>query len=143
MVSLGELLDRADQGEAEAFYELGLAYSDGSLVEIDLEKAVENFRRAFELGMEEPIYHLARAYEDGGRGLEPDLNEAFYWWRQAASWGRLESAKTAYYRVGRIYAEGRVVVKDKTQAIFWLEKAVDNGQLEAKALLDELKAQED
>ncbi|MDR2367757.1 MAG: sel1 repeat family protein [Deltaproteobacteria bacterium] len=142
MTTLGELLDRADQGEAQAMFELGLIYSAGTMVDKDLGRGVEYFRRAFELGMEEPIYHLARAYGEGGDGLDRDLSEAFYWWRQAATWGKLEDAAEAYHWVGRAYAEGSIVVRDRTQAIFWLEKAVNSGQSEAKTLLDELKSQE-
>lgn len=133
-------MDRADQGQAQAFFELGLAHSDGLMVEKDFERAVEYFRRAFELGLEEPIYRLAELYELGGFGLEPDPREAFYWWRQGANWGHLEEAKRAYYRVGRAYAEGLVVVKDIAQAIVWLEKAVNGGQKEAEVLLDQLKS---
>jgi hypothetical protein len=143
MVTLGELLDRADQDDAAAVFELGLAHSEGVMVEKNLGLAVEYFRRAYELGVEDAIYRLALAYERGGDGLEPDLKEAFYWWRQGANWGRLELAKTAYHRVGRAYAEGTVVVKDKSQAILWLEKAVNAGQDEAKALLDELKSEKE
>jgi TPR repeat protein len=139
MVTLGELLERAEQGEAQAFFELGLAYSAGMIVDTDLEQAVAYFRRAYELGLEEPIYYLARAYEDGGPGLERDPTEAFTWWRQAAIWGRSAATSQAYYRVGRAYAEGVVVVRDRNQAILWLEKAVNNGENAAQALLDELK----
>jgi TPR repeat protein len=138
--TIGSLMDRAAEGEAEALLELGLAYSGGRMVERDLGRAVEYFRLAFERGLEEPIYLLAAAYEEGGDGLRPDLAESFYWWMQAARYGRLDLAVQACCRVGRAYAEGEVVNKDLVQAVFWLEKAARKGLTEARALLDELKS---
>ncbi|MDR0620618.1 MAG: sel1 repeat family protein [Deltaproteobacteria bacterium] len=143
MIDLGELQDKAEAGDARALYELGLVHADGLRVEKDLERAVFYFRRAYELGLDEPIYALARAYEEGGEGLDRDPIEAFFWWRQGAHWGRTEAVALACHKVGRAYAEGTVVVRDRLQAISWLEKAIDGGQTEAQALLNELKSQQD
>jgi TPR repeat protein len=138
MDNIGLLLEMAEQGDARALFELGLAYFGGRQVDKDLEQAVDYFQQAFELGLEEAIYQLAQIYGEGGPGLEKDSGQAFYWWLQAARYGRLESAILACYRVGQAYAEGLGVVKDLGQARFWLEKAADQGLPEARVLLDQL-----
>jgi TPR repeat protein len=140
MVTLADLIERADQGDGQAMFELGLAYESGQIVDRDLWAAVGYFRQAVDLGLEEPIYHLAMAYESGGDGLERDPCESFFWWLQLAKGGL---SSQACLRVGRAYAEGQVVVRDRQEAIFWLEKAVVNGQAEALALLEQLEIQKD
>ncbi|MDR1110176.1 MAG: sel1 repeat family protein [Deltaproteobacteria bacterium] len=138
MVPFVELLERAENGEARAQYELGLAYSSGRQVVQDLEEAVNWWRQAFEQGLEEPIYELAQAYGQGGPGLERDLAESFYWWLQAAKWGRLEAATQACWRVGQAYANGVGVAQDFDQARRWLAKASEQGLAEAEAFLSQL-----
>ena len=59
MSDFTELFERAEQAEYQALLLLGRTYFSGTGLEKDLEKAVEYFRRAFELGHEEPVYYLA------------------------------------------------------------------------------------
>ena len=78
-----EFRKAADQGNAEAQYDLGLCYEVGSGVPEDEVEAVKWYRKAAEQGHAEAQTDLGRCY-NYGRGVKEDAVEAVKWYRKAA-----------------------------------------------------------
>ncbi len=79
------------------------------------------------------------------RGRPGDMENAVrYWWRRAAEWKNpsleaIPSVAAAQYQLGRCYYYGIVLEEDKAAGIEWHRKAAENGDPDAKKLLDSLK----
>jgi len=81
------LENRTDLNDAEAFYELGKWYKDGSMgLPQDMNKAFQLLNRAAELGSINAHNSLAHAYLSG-RGVEKDMNKTEHHWKLAAIGG--------------------------------------------------------
>ncbi len=78
-------------------------------------------------------------------GRPGDMEDAVrYWWRRAAEWKNpsleaIPSVAAAQYQLGRCYYYGIVLEEDKAAGIEWHRKAAENGDPDAKKLLDSLK----
>jgi localization factor PodJL len=81
----------AEQGYADAEYNLGIAYASGQGVTPDLAEAASWFRRSAENGNTDAQYNLAVMYAQG-RGVEIDTIEAQKWLNIAATLGDDEAA---------------------------------------------------
>ena len=85
----------AENGNAEAQYHLGEAYSDGWSGEQDYKEAVKWSRKAAEQGFNipddrgmslyDPAHWISVMYEEGGHGLKQDLVAAYAWCTIAAT----------------------------------------------------------
>lgn len=73
----------AAQNDPSALLLLGEAARTGRFGEKNLQEAVKYFRKAVDLGNDDAMIALARAYAEGD-GLEKDETEAAYWQRKAA-----------------------------------------------------------
>jgi hypothetical protein len=62
-------------------------------------------------------------FYDKGKGVEKNIEKAFYWYLRAANGGEI----TSQYNVGNIYYNGIGVVKDLKQSAAWFKKAADRG----------------
>ena len=113
-----ELKKAAEQGDANAQFNLGVCYEKGDGVE----KAVEWWTKAAKQGHANAQYNLGLAY-DNGRGVEKDLKEAVKWWTKAAEQGDA----VAQYNLGVAYAHGDGVEKDLEEAVKWYKKAAEQG----------------
>lgn len=83
----GEALRKlADQGDAEAQWQLGVLYHDGDSVPKDDVKAVEWFQRAAEQGYVRAESTLG-AYYWAGRGVPRDFSKAYFWSQLALAQG--------------------------------------------------------
>lgn len=87
----------AEQGSAEAQFNLGLIYGQGHGVEVDASRAADWYRRAAEQGFARAQYNLAALYE-AGRGVEQDLVQAFAWFKLAGE-QRYADARKRRHRV--------------------------------------------
>jgi TPR repeat protein len=76
----------ADQGDAQAYVELGIIYRDGLTGTVDLPKAAMWFNIAAGKGNAAGRYEYAAALE-GGRGVNKDLVQAYLNYSQAALQG--------------------------------------------------------
>ena len=76
----------AEQGDAEAQFNLGVCYYTGKGMERDESEAVKWFRKAAEQGYANAQYNLGSCYRTG-IGTEPDQREAVKWYRKAAEQG--------------------------------------------------------
>ena len=81
--ALREFRPRADQGDAQAQYILGVMYTEGDGVPRDYSQAASWFKMAAEHGDSEAQFNLGFMYANG-RGVPEDDAEAVRWYRLAA-----------------------------------------------------------
>lgn len=131
-LSTAALRLKAEQGDADAMYELGYRYFDGTNgLAKDMTAAVVWWRKAADKGHRDAQYHAAYAY-GFGEGVAKDEAESIKWMRKAAEQGHPD----AQFSIGYDYYEGQHgLPKDPAQAIPWLTKAADQGQDQAQAFL--------
>jgi tetratricopeptide (TPR) repeat protein len=120
----------ADKNDAEAQYELGLAYAAGEGVQQDLTQAISWLRKAADRGHADAQNELGVMY-DNGTGVTQDPGQAFEWFRKAAEQGHLP----AQNNVGLMYEIGRGVSLDYGEAVKWYRKSAEQGWPAAQASL--------
>ncbi len=118
---------KAQAGDVESAYGLGLRYISANGVKQDYAVAAEWFRRAAEGGLPRAQYMLGIAYYTG-RGVERDARRAVPWFEKAAAAGNAR----ARYQLGDAYANGRGVAKERAWAARWFAKAAMAGHGEAQ-----------
>lgn len=118
-----EALQRtAARGDAEAMYELALAYRDGEGAAVDLKKAFNWFRKAALKGNVEAMNELGCAYSRGS-GVAVDYVAALSWFRKAAGKGDI----VAMLNVGVAYDLGQGVAIDDAEAVRWYLRSAEGG----------------
>ena len=100
--ALKEWKPLADQGLADAQYNLGIMYDNGEGVVEDDAEAVRWYRLAADQGLADAQYNLGWMYADG-EGVPEDDAEAARWFRLAADQG-LAGAQN---NLGLMYADVR------------------------------------
>lgn len=80
----------AEQGYADAQFNLGLLYANGEGVELDASKAAELFKQAAEQGNVDAQNNLAAMYFTG-EGVNRDVDKAIEWFEKAAKQGNAEA----------------------------------------------------
>ncbi len=118
----------AEQGYANAQFELGGFYLYGVEVAQDYTEAVKWFRKAAEQGHTGAQYHLGVCYFQG-EGVAQDYTEAVKWYRKAAEQGDAD----VQYELGVCYFQGEGVTKDYAEAVKWYRKAAEQGQADAQS----------
>ena len=113
-MTLDEFRLAAEQGNADAQYELADMYRGGQGVPRDRVEAERLYRLAAEQGYAEAQYWLGEMYS-GGWGVPKDNTEAVRWLRMAAEQGHIH----AQHKLGEMYSEGEGVPKDDTEAVRW------------------------
>jgi TPR repeat protein len=155
----------ADQGSTHARARLGWLYEWGEGVPQDREKAkalgVKNdgsfllflinecgseqpknaqeisarrFEEAIERG--DPLAEFRRGYDFY---TDEKFEDAVYWFRKAAEHGQVD----AQFALGRMYLEGKHVVRDTAQATLWLEQAAEQWDLIAMHMLARMNLERD
>ena len=82
---------RMEVDDAEAIYTLGCCYYNGRRgLPQDLDKALELWHRAGELGSVESYYNIGYAY-DRDKGVQRDTKKAIHYWQLAAMGGDVDS----------------------------------------------------
>jgi len=76
----------AEQGDAQAQYNLGVMYDNGKGVPQDYIKAVQWYTKSAEQGFAVSQYNLGVMY-DNGKGVPQDYIEAAKWYRESAEQG--------------------------------------------------------
>ncbi len=89
--ALEKWLALAQQGHAEAQFNLGVMYENGLGVQKDHAQASKWFKKAAEQGLKEAQNNLGKNYAQG-RGLEQDYIRAYKWLSLAAEQGLKEAA---------------------------------------------------
>ncbi len=122
-----ELRAKADQGDAPAQTNLGIAYWHGNGVDQDKREAVRWLRKAAEQGYASAQNNLGFAYRYG-EGIAQDRREAVRWYRKAAEQGYA----LAQYNLGLAYVNGKGIAQDKREAVRWYRKAAEQGVAKAQ-----------
>lgn len=85
--SAEELMQKAQNGDAEAQYELGVAYEDGNLgLTKNRSEAAKWYLKAAEQGHAEAQRDIGGCY-NYGNGVSKDKKKAEYWYRKSAAQG--------------------------------------------------------
>jgi TPR repeat protein len=109
----------AEQGNAEAQYNLGAMYDGGRGVSQDHAMAMSWYRKAAAAGSARAQFLLGVVYDIGGAGLPQDYETATSWFRKAADQGD----SGAQYVVGLRYGLGQGAPRDVVEAHKWLNLA--------------------
>ena len=129
-----QLLEHAEQGDAQAQYEVGRRFWNGDGVDQDHKQAADWFDRAARHGLAAAQCALGLCYERGD-GVEQDMWQAAAWYQWAAQQDDVE----AQLHLSECYEKGRGVPKDKEKAAEWLYKAAQHGGSYVKKWLKTLK----
>lgn len=123
----------ADQGIANASYNLGVLHHQGLGTKPDINQAISWYKKAATQGHPEAQYNLGIAYIEGiGVGYDPQ--KAADNFEKAASKGIVEAA----YNLGLIYENGLLGAPQPDAALKWYKTAADRGNPEAKEALEQL-----
>jgi hypothetical protein len=123
----------ADQGIANATYNLGVLNQQGLGQSQDIQRALDWYRRAAQLGHPEAQYNLGIAYIEGvGTRYNPSMAAAFF--QQAAFGGIVEAA----YNLGLILENGLLGETRPEDAMIWYRGAAESGSLDAQQALKNL-----
>lgn len=95
--SVSELLRKAEAGDAEAQFNLGVCYYKGQGVGQDYVQIVYWWRKAAEQGDVEAQFKLGLLYVKG-EGVEMDIIQAMFWLEKAAGQGH-KAAETTLYTI--------------------------------------------
>jgi TPR repeat protein len=117
----------AEQGNANAQYNLGNAYYLGQGVPQDYTQAAVWYRKAAEQGIQYAQLNLGNAYRTG-QGVTQDYAEAVVWYRKAAE----QRDADAQNNLGMAYQNGIGVPQDYAQAAVWYRKAAEQENASAQ-----------
>lgn len=119
-------MTKAEQGDAEAQYQLGICHANGYGVKLDMRKAVELYYNATKQGHAEAQYQLGNCYYYG-YGVPLDYSKAVDYWEEAA----LRGNTRAQYQTGCCYENGQGVDINCKQAIYWYQQAAEQNDADA------------
>jgi len=113
----------AEQGLADAQYNLGVLYNSGQGVPQDYAQAALWSRKAAEQGDADAQDSLGDLYHKG-QGVPQDDAQAATWFHKAAEQGDADAQKS----LGDLYDTGRGVPRDYAEAYFWYDLAAAGEQ---------------
>ena len=128
---------KANQGDAQAQYNLALLYDHGVGTPQDYKQAVYWYTKAAEQGHVNSQYSLGQMYSESySKEVPHDYKQAVFWYTKAAEQGYVY----AQYNLGQMYryGYGKEVPQDFEQAVFWYTKATEQGFVFAKENRDEI-----
>ena len=112
----------ANNGSANAQFNLGAMYDNGDGVEEDDSEAANWYRLAANQGHVNAQFNLGVMYANG-EGVEKNVAEAASWYQKAALQGDYRSQ----YNLGALYANGEGVPQDSIEAYVWLDLSATSG----------------
>jgi len=126
--------EAAEQGDAQAQFNLGVMYERGTDVTKDEQQALKWYRKAAEQGLAQAQDHLGMMYY---KSVTLDDQQAVKWFRNAAEQGLAQ----AQLHLGLMYQLGEGITEDDQQAIKWFRKAAEQGDVSAQKLLTAMNGQ--
>lgn len=120
--NFAEIYKAAEQGDAEAQYNLGLFYYKGNGVAQNYAEAVKWWEKAAKQEYAKAQWSLGDCYFLG-KGVTQNYTQAIYWQQKAAEQGDAN----AQCNLGFCYAYGKGVAQDYTEAVKWYRKAAEQG----------------
>ncbi len=133
MPSFETQMKLAEQGDAEAQFQLGGRYAEGNGVEEDFSEALKWYQRAAKANHAEAQYALGTAYAYGIK-VPHDYEKAVEWFKRAAQQGHIE----AQYNLGMSFCHGLAGEPNHTLAAKWYRQAAEGGHAEAQVALADL-----
>lgn len=122
-----ELRERAESGNAEAQYELGLAYFIGDGVQRNDSEGIKWYQKSAEQGHPNAQFNLACCY-NYGNGVMQDRAKAVTWYQLAADQGHAGSQNA----LAICYEFGRGVKEDYHKALELYRKAAEQENPDAQ-----------
>ena len=122
--SIEELGAKAEQGDADSSFELGVRYYLGNGVLMDYGEATKWLTLAVEQGDSRAQGYLDTLYASNQSIAQDDIKLL----RSAAERGHVVSQ----FNLGVMYANGRNVIQDHAEAVKWYGLAADQGHLGAQ-----------
>ncbi len=124
----------ADQGNAKAQFNLGLAYAKGQGVEKDIDKAIELWQKSAEQGDVRAQFNLGILYHLGEE-VKQDYKQAIELLEKSAQQGYA----VAQFVLGIAYEKGDGVEKDIDKAVIWYRRSLNGGfGKDGKALINHI-----
>ena len=117
----------AEQGDANAQYNLGGMYDNGEGVTENDREAAKWYRLAAEQGYAKAQFGLGSMY-DNGEGVPENDREAVKWYRLAAEQGHAK----AQFNLGNMYNNGEGVPENDREAVKWYRLAAEQGDARAQ-----------
>lgn len=127
----------AEQGLADAQYNLGNLYRSGRGIEKDPWRAVFWYLKAAIQNMPLAQFNLALSYETGN-GTAKNYTVAAKWYRRAVKQGDVP----AMLGLAALYRDGLGVARDHVAAVAMYRKVIDAGNLRGRRLLDAMTAED-
>lgn len=127
---IDEIKAFAEYGNADAQYELGMAFRYGRLVEYDIYLSALWFMLAALQGHPRGMFRFGETY------VPFNYPDAFIWFRKSAEAGCID----AQNMLGNLYRFGCGVIEDHQQALYWYQKAAEKEHSGACRALGDLYA---
>ncbi len=116
-----EYLEKAlEEGEIEAYCDLGNLYFEGNGVEQDYKRAFDYYQKGAKAGEPYCMDNLGMCYF-WGYGVDTDIQKSAFYNEKAAKAG----IERAMYDTGLNYERGYGVSQNIEKALYWLEKAAE------------------
>lgn len=125
--TVAAIRQRAEAGDREAWFVLGIEYITGTRIAQDFTRAADAFAKAAELGLVDAKYNLGVCFQRGD-GRPQDFRQAAHWFMQAASGGHPD----ATYELAMAYRKGLSVPQDLVASNALMLMAQAMGVAEAK-----------
>ena len=125
-----EVRIKAESGDVQAQYHLGMMYGQGINTRPDMNQAFHWMLKAAQGGIVFAMNNIGYLLQHG-LGCEQDQKAAFNWYLKAADMGLPPALMNVYH----CYSNGVGVAKDPALAIRYLEKAANTNFPEAKVAL--------
>jgi uncharacterized protein len=150
---LNQLTTKANAGDADAQYKLGVMYNTGNGALQDLDQAFQWFSKAARQGHAGSMHNLGIAYYNGsilGGHIPHNEELAWVWFTLAAEKGDASASKEAErvsselgeslalhgrYRLGMMLMQGEGIPQDTVRALQVLEQAANEGSADARSEL--------
>jgi len=128
-IPLEKLKEMAEGGDVNAQYQLGENYYSGEGVPKDYIEAVKWCKMAGKQG-HAFAHSVLRAIAIDGKAISGE--ELFAWFKNQAEQGNVK----AHFSIGVMYENGETVARNRKEAMKWLKLAAEQGDGEAKMLLN-------
>ena len=124
----------AEQGHAQAQFNLGAMYALGQGIAQDNKEAIRWLHKVAEYVDVETQFYLGKMYdkkwthEKAEESFPRDDEQVVFWYHKVAEQGHANTQ----FKLGEMYAEGRGVAKDDEEALRWHYKAAEHGHVTAQ-----------
>lgn len=108
-------------------YDMGIVYYDGIDNDIDYQKALEYFSKAFERGRFNTAYLCGTIYYYGGHNVKKNMNKSVEWFKKGVQTMDADCMRS----LGQIYCSTDEKYRDVNSGIKLLENAAELGNTDA------------